>query len=222
MQNKQREVKEFDSHIIRRRFVGCLPLILIFLSSTAIMSGSNRGNIRVVVDDNGRLMQATDYLAFGLPVTSLSTALVDNRLLEGNEFRNFRGLGWTDNTARRLDNILCRFTAIDPLAEKYPDISPYASRANSPFRLVDPDGKQIFFASPPPISTLGWTDAIISSKPIVENLGRVSENAKPNIPNSSENHHIIPKSLGRNFDAVKDARRSVFKIDGKNNKIPLE
>ena len=152
MQNKQREVKEFDSHIIRRRFVGCLPLILIFLSSTAIMSGSNRGNIRVVVDDNGRLLQATDYLAFGLPVTTLPQPAVDNRLYEGNEFQNFRGLGWTDNTARRLDNILCRFTAPDPLAEKYPDLSPYASRANNPLMYIDPSGEKILIES----SDCGW------------------------------------------------------------------
>ena len=79
-----------------------------------------------------------------LPVTSLSSAPVDNRMYEGNEFQNFRGLGWSDNTARRLDNILGRFTAIDPLAEKYPDISPYASRANSPFHFIDPDGKETY------------------------------------------------------------------------------
>ena len=102
------------------------------------------GNVRAVVDEAGTLLQATDYLAFGLPVTSLSTALVDNRLHEGNEFQNFRGLGWSDNTARRLDNILGRFTAIDPLAEKFPDISPYASRANSPFHFIDPDGKETY------------------------------------------------------------------------------
>ena len=109
------------------------------------MSGSNRGNIRVVVDDNGRLLQATDYLAFGLPVTTLPQPAVVNRLYEGNEFQNFRGLGWTDNTARRLDNILCRFTAPDPLAEKYPDLSPYASRANSPFSAIDLDGNLVIF-----------------------------------------------------------------------------
>ena len=59
------------------------------------------------------------------------------------EFHAFDGLSWHDNAARRLDNILGRFTAIDPLAEKYPDISPYASRANSPFHYVDLFGDTI-------------------------------------------------------------------------------
>ena len=62
------------------------------------------GNVRAVVDAAGTLLQATDYLAFGLPVTTLPQPAVDNRLYEGNEFQNFRGLGWTDNIARRLDN----------------------------------------------------------------------------------------------------------------------
>ncbi|MBQ4291983.1 MAG: hypothetical protein II752_04530 [Muribaculaceae bacterium] len=35
----------------------------------------------------------------------LVTDAVDNRLYEGNEFQNFRGLGWTDNTARRLSTL---------------------------------------------------------------------------------------------------------------------
>lgn len=180
------------------------------------------GNVRAVVDAAGTLLQATDYLAFGLPVTTLPQPAVDNRLYEGNEFQNFRGLGWTDNTARRLDNILCRFTAVDPLAEKYPDISPYASRANSPFKYIDEDGRQLFFASPPPTPIFGWSDVILSSKPVVENLGRVSDSSKPNIQAPTENHHIIPRSLGRKFTPVKSARRGGFKIDGKENKIPVE
>ncbi|MBQ7211338.1 MAG: hypothetical protein IJS19_01500 [Muribaculaceae bacterium] len=34
-------------------------------------------------------------------------------------------------------------TAVDPLAEKYPDISPYASRANNPFKYVDLMGDSV-------------------------------------------------------------------------------
>ncbi len=36
-----------------------------------------------------------------------------------------------------------RFTTIDPLAEKYYSISPYAYVANNPVRFVDPDGRII-------------------------------------------------------------------------------
>lgn len=145
MHSELEHMRIFVTYLARYCVVGSLLLLsqLVSFASTATTTGGNRGNIRAVVDDNGRLMQATDYLAFGLPVTTLSQPLVDNRLYEGNEFQNFRGLGWTDNTARRLDNILCRFTAVDPLAEKYPDISPYASRANNSFKYVDLMGDSV-------------------------------------------------------------------------------
>ncbi len=34
-----------------------------------------------------------------------------------------------------------RFTAIDPLASKYPGLSPYVYCANNPMKFVDPDGR---------------------------------------------------------------------------------
>ena len=40
-------------------------------------------------------------------------------------------------------NIAQRFLSVDPLAEKYQDISPYAYVANNPIIFVDPDGMQI-------------------------------------------------------------------------------
>ena len=48
-----------------------------------------------------------------------------------------------DYQARRYDPALARFTTIDPLAEKHPDISPYAYSADNPINAVDPDGKKV-------------------------------------------------------------------------------
>ena len=101
------------------------------------------GSTRAVITEQGVPLQAMDYYPSGIPVETYNTNntyAATNRLHTGKEFHAFDGLSWHDNAARRLDNILCRFTAIDPLAEKYPDISPYASRANSPLRFIDPDG----------------------------------------------------------------------------------
>ena len=41
-------------------------------------------------------------------------------------------------------NIISRWLSLDPLASKYPSISPYVFVANNPILYVDPDGKQIF------------------------------------------------------------------------------
>ena len=45
-----------------------------------------------------------------------------------------------DFEARYLSPAFHRFTTMDPLAEKYYSISPYAYCAGNPVNLVDPDG----------------------------------------------------------------------------------
>ncbi len=45
--------------------------------------------------------------------------------------------------ARYYDPVVSRWLSIDPLAEKYPGLSPYNYTANNPVMLVDPDGKWV-------------------------------------------------------------------------------
>ena len=48
--------------------------------------------------------------------------------------------------ARYYDaTLLTSWTAVDPMADKYPNISPYAYCAWNPMKLVDPDGREIIF-----------------------------------------------------------------------------
>ncbi len=42
-----------------------------------------------------------------------------------------------------LDSATPTWTTPDPLAEKYPSISPYAHCANNPVRFIDPDGREV-------------------------------------------------------------------------------
>jgi RHS repeat-associated protein len=39
---------------------------------------------------------------------------------------------------------ICRFTAVDPLQNKYPEISPYAYCNNNPIKFIDPNGEEIW------------------------------------------------------------------------------
>lgn len=47
------------------------------------------------------------------------------------------------NHARIYDPLTGRFTTIDPLAGKYPSLSPYNHCANNPLNALDPDGRDI-------------------------------------------------------------------------------
>ncbi len=61
-----------------------------------------------------------------------------------------------DFGARYYDAFSCRWTSPDPLAEKYPGISPYAYCAGNPVILIDKDGTDIFIA----IWTTGYNHSV--------------------------------------------------------------
>ena len=73
--------------------------------------------------------------------------------MTGNRFR-FTGkelgdeTGLYDFSARFMHARFGRFTTIDPLAEKYPGISPYAYCNGNPVNFVDPDGRVPVFVLP--------------------------------------------------------------------------
>ena len=47
--------------------------------------------------------------------------------------------------ARYMDHeLMTMWLSVDPMADKYPSISPYAYCAWNPVKLVDPDGKDVW------------------------------------------------------------------------------
>ena len=51
--------------------------------------------------------------------------------------------GYSYFGARYYNSDLSIWLSVDPLADKYPSLSPYAYCANNPVKLVDPDGEEI-------------------------------------------------------------------------------
>ena len=63
----------------------------------------------------------------------------------GKELDEETGYGYFG--ARYYDpTLMTGWTAVDPMADKYPNISPYAYCAWNPMKLVDPDGKEVYIA----------------------------------------------------------------------------
>ena len=58
----------------------------------------------------------------------------------GKELDTMHGLDTYDYGARQYDPILGRWDRMDPLCEKYYNISPYAYCHNNPIKNIDPDG----------------------------------------------------------------------------------
>ena len=87
--------------------------------------------------DNILLMSIQDFY--------INTTLKRPQSFTGKERDSETGFSYFG--ARYYDSdILTGWLSVDPLADKYPSLSPYAYCANNPVKLVDPDGEEIIAA----------------------------------------------------------------------------
>ena len=100
------------------------------------------GSVRAVTDANGNVLATFDYTPYGelLAATDNTTAGTDH-LFTGKEQQGKLGVSELYDSQARFMNTTGRFLSMDPLAEKYYHLSPYAYCAGDPVNLVDPDGR---------------------------------------------------------------------------------
>ena len=126
------------------------------------------GSVRAVVSETGEVLQTNEFYPYGdLFGTSGTVGSNGNRYrFTGKELGDETGL--YDFSARYLQTSLGRFTTIDPLAEKYPGVSPYAYCNGNPVRYIDPDGmawyayylgRQDTYENMLPHMSYAWTEA---------------------------------------------------------------
>jgi len=100
------------------------------------------GSSSYITDREGRITQHTEYIAFGeVLFEEHSTSKTMPYLFNGKELDQETGLYYYG--ARYLDSKTSLWLNVDPLAEKYSNISPYAYVANNPIKYIDPDGRRI-------------------------------------------------------------------------------
>lgn len=99
------------------------------------------GNIRKVVNQDGTVEEQTNYFPYGGVMNDISTSGgVQLKKYNGKRLDRIHGLDRYDYGARYYDAALAMFTTMDPMAEKYYHISPYAYCLNNPIKFIDPDG----------------------------------------------------------------------------------
>jgi len=99
------------------------------------------GNNRVVVSQSGTVTQVNHYHPFGGLFGEGTATSTQPYKYNDKELDRTNGLDLYDYSARYMDAALGQFTTVDPMAEKYYSISPYAYVANNPVKYIDPDGK---------------------------------------------------------------------------------
>src|SRR5690606_32998404 len=96
------------------------------------------GSTSYVTDASGEVYQHLEYFAFGETlVEEYSNTDRTPSLFIGKELDEERGLYYYG--ARYYDARVSVLSAVDPLAEKYPEMSADAFSANNPILFVDPD-----------------------------------------------------------------------------------
>ena len=109
-----------------------------------------QGNVAVVVVGDS-VAQRNSYYPYGLPhVTGLiklqspsATSVTGNPYkYGGKEFDTFGGTDLYDFHARYHAPSTGRFMTVDPMAEKYPGLSPYIYCAGNPVLFIDDDGTE--------------------------------------------------------------------------------
>ena len=109
------------------------------------------GSNREVVSYSGTVQQVTNYYPFGAPYAD-PNAVVGSTLqpfkYNGKELDRMHGLDNYDYGARQYNPIVARWDRMDPLCEKYYNISPYAYCGNNPVNAIDINGDSIFYDMP--------------------------------------------------------------------------
>ena len=99
------------------------------------------GSTSYITDDKANITQYDAYLPYGeLLVDEHSSSEELPYKFNGKEMDEETGLYYYG--ARYMDPKISMWLGVDPMIEKYPEISPYIYCHNNPIVLIDPDGRQ--------------------------------------------------------------------------------
>lgn len=99
------------------------------------------GNNRMVVHQSGSVNQVNNYYPYGGLMANSTGWNTQRYKYNGKELDRMHGLDWYDYGARWMDASIGRWHSVDPLCEKFYNVSPYVYCDDNPISRMDPDGK---------------------------------------------------------------------------------
>nr|WP_262916667.1 RHS repeat-associated core domain-containing protein [Belliella kenyensis] len=112
-------------------------------------SNENPTSVEVFFDDfkvihtNSNIVQKDDYYPFGMSFNSYLAPSGVGQKFKFNGKEREELTGWDDFGSRMYMSDLGRWGVVDPLADKYWDVTPFQFTLNNPIRFVDPDGRDV-------------------------------------------------------------------------------
>jgi RHS repeat-associated protein len=132
----------------------------------------HQGSTREVLRQDNTVMEYSDYYPDGMRFwTSTSNSGALPYRYNGKELEAMNGLNEYDYGARRRETGIPVWTTMDPLAEKYYGVSPYAYCAGNPIYYVDPDGMKVIYNQ----NESGYSSYTISGDDVFAYLGYLQD-----------------------------------------------
>ena len=111
------------------------------------------GSVRAVVNAlSGEVTETSDYFPFGMRMDIWGAVEDESNRYRFNgkeEQEGEFGVPTLDYGARHYSASSARWLSMDPLAEKYYSVSPYAFCNNNPVNFIDPDGRSTWVVANP-------------------------------------------------------------------------
>lgn len=102
-----------------------------------------QGNVRVVLDQRNHPVELNAYYPYGMLMAATPSDSKQPHKYGAKELDRENGLDLYNSQARWYAPQTGRTPTMDPLAEKYPHLSPYLWCAANPITLTDPTGKEL-------------------------------------------------------------------------------
>ena len=102
-----------------------------------------QGNVRVVLNQANQPVEVNSYYPYGGLMAATTTEGTQPYKYGTKELDRENALDLYDSQARWYAPQTGRTSTLDPMAEKYPHLSPYLWCAANPITLTDPTGKEL-------------------------------------------------------------------------------
>jgi RHS repeat-associated protein len=130
------------------------------------------GNNRVVANASGTVQQVNHYYPYGMLFGTSVTTMGQPYKYGAKEFDGDKNLFWSDFEARQYYATVPGFTTIDPMAEKYPSMSPYVYCLNNPIRYIEIKGDSVRVCTETNSYGHSWMSVGESNDMVVYSYGR--------------------------------------------------
>ena len=115
--------------------------------------GSHLGSSSWITDTAGAAVQHLHYLPWGEDFVDQRTSSFSSMYTFSAKEKD-TGTGYSYFGSRYYSSDLSVWLSVDPMAAKYPSLSPYTYCANNPVKLVDPNGDEVYDGGDPSLKRL--------------------------------------------------------------------